>query len=325
MKTLKVIFFIFGILVLLLIAGGGYVKMALPNTGPPPKLIIKVNEKRLENGRYLANHVTICVDCHSKRNWALFAGPLSGDSLGEGGEVFNREMGFPGIFYSPNITQAKLKDWSDGEIFRAVTTGVSKDGRALFPLMPAHRFGKMDKEDIYDIIAYVRTLKPIEKDIPKSEIDFPVNFLVNTMPQKASFVKKPDPVDSIQYGAYLVNAAGCVDCHSKVDNGQIVSGTEFGGGMEFPQPAGILRSPNISPHSTYGIGTWTKAQFIKRFKVYTSPDYKPAQITLKDLNTPMPWSMYSGMKDRDLGAIFDYLKTLTPKENQVARFSPPKN
>ena len=43
-----------------------------------------------------------------------------------------------------------------------ITTGVTKDGRAMFPVMPYTYYGQMDEEDIKCIIAYIRTLKPIE-------------------------------------------------------------------------------------------------------------------------------------------------------------------
>lgn len=57
--------------------------------------------------------------------------PLAGD-LGAGGERFSTDMGFPGTIYSPNITPHNLKEWTDGEIFRAITSGVNKYGKAIF-------------------------------------------------------------------------------------------------------------------------------------------------------------------------------------------------
>jgi mono/diheme cytochrome c family protein len=321
MKALRVIALLAGIFVLLLIAGGIYLKLALPNTGPSPDLKVALTPKRIANGQYLANHVTVCMDCHSKRDWGLFAGPITGTDLGAGGEVFNKDMGFPGVFYAANITPAAIGNWTDGDVFRAVTTGVSKDGRALFPLMASHRFGKMDREDIYDIIAYLRTLKPVRNDIPHSEPEFPVNFLINTMPKKADFSKKPSISDTIKYGAYLINAAGCVECHSKVDKGSVIAGTEFGGGMEFKQPAGILRSPNITFDMETGIGSWSKEQFVRRFKSYKAPDYKPAKVGKGQMNTPMPWTMFGGMKETDLEALYVYLRQIKPIKNNVVRLT----
>jgi len=322
MKVLKVVALLVCIFALLLIAGGTYIKLALPDTGTPPDIKVKRTPERIENGKYLANHVAVCMDCHSKRDWGLFAGPMMDTEIGAGGEVFNQQMGFPGSFYAANITPAALGDWTDGDIFHAVTTGVSKDGSALFPIMASQRFGKMDREDIYDIIAYLRSLDPVNKLIPESVADFPVNFLINTMPQKASFNKKPNPADTLRYGAYLVNAAGCVDCHSKTDKGSVIPGTEFGGGMEFKQAAGTLRSPNITADGTSGLGSWTKEQFVKRFKTYASPNYKEVRVAKNEMNTPMPWAMYGGMKDSDLEAIYFFFKQSKPIKNKVIRFTP---
>jgi mono/diheme cytochrome c family protein len=205
MKALKVILALLGIVVLLVAAAGAYIKIALPDTGKAPIITINSSPERIENGRYLANYVTGCMDCHSSRDWALFAGPMKKGGFGGGGEVFNQKMGFPGSFYAPNITPYHLKHWTDGELFHAITTGVSKDGRALFPLMAAHRFGRMDREDIYDIIAYIRTLAPVVNDVPVSRADFPVNFIINTMPKPAAFQNKPQHTDIVRYGGYLVN------------------------------------------------------------------------------------------------------------------------
>jgi mono/diheme cytochrome c family protein len=189
----------------------------------------------------------------------------------------------------------------------------------LFPLMGYHRFGQLDKEDIYAVIAYIRGLEPIKKDIPESEPDFPVNFLINTMPQEAAFTTRPSEADQVAYGKYLVTATGCVDCHSKTDKGAVIPGTEFGGGMEFAGPNGIVRSANITMHKQTGIGNWTKEAFVARFKAYVDSNYVSPKVAPGDVNTPMPWTMYSGMKEQDLAAIFTYLSTVKPIEHQVIR------
>ncbi|MDQ7947412.1 MAG: c-type cytochrome [Pedobacter sp.] len=321
MKVLKVMLGLLALVVLLILAAGTYVKFALPNVGEAPKLSIQSTPEKIERGRYLANHVTVCMDCHSRRDWTLFAGPMKSEGIGGGGERFDQKMGFPGEFYAPNITPAKLNSWTDGEIFRAITAGVNKDGKALFPLMASHRFGQMDKEDIYAIITYIRTLKPVENTVPPGKLDFPVNFLVNTMPKKAAFTTLPKAGDSVLYGGYLVNAAGCVDCHSKMDKGSIVPGSEFGGGMEFNFPQGVVRSPNITADVQTGIGSWTKEQFVQRFKQYAAAGYQAPSVS-NGMNTPMPWNMYAGMNDQDLGAIYTYLKTVKTINNQVVRFEP---
>lgn len=320
MKFLRILGIIV-ILIVLLVAGAAiYVKTFLPDTGKAPDLKVDITPERVERGKYLANHVTLCMDCHSTRDWSVFAGPMTGQEVGGGGEVFSREMGFPGTFYAKNITPYHLGDWSDGEIFHAITTGVNKYGKALFPLMAYPRFGKMDKEDILSIIAYIRTLEPVKKDIPEAEIDFPVNFLINTMPAQAAFTTIPDTADKVKYGAYVANAAGCVQCHSREEKGQTIPGTEFGGGFEFGQPAGVARSANITPDKETGIGNWTLEMFTGKFKAYTDSSYVPKKLAPDEVNTPMPWAMYAGMTTTDLEAIYAYLQTVRPIRNQVVKF-----
>lgn len=68
----------------------------------------------------------------------------------------------------------------------------------------------MDKEDIYSIITYIRTLEPINNVVPQTKLDFPVNLINNTLPKDAHFSDLPDEKNTIAYGKYLVNAAGCV-------------------------------------------------------------------------------------------------------------------
>lgn len=319
-KIIKIGTWLVGALIIAAVVGLSYIKIALPNTGEIEELNILSTEKQIKHGEYLANHVMVCMDCHSQRDWTKFSGPVIEGTLGKGGEIFDQNMGFPGTFVSKNITPAALSSWTDGEIFHAITTGVSKDGRALFPIMPYTHYGSVDRNDIEAIIAYLRTLPPIESINQKSKVDFPMNFIINTLPQKAAFIDKPSKDNPIQYGAYLTNAAGCYDCHTEQEKGKFI-GEDFAGGMQFRFDDGsILRSPNITPHKT-GIGSWTEKQFIERFKQYVDSGYSAPTIKRGSFQTVMPWTMYAGMKREDLAAIFAYLKTLEPKERAVKRFS----
>lgn len=320
MKILRILGIVALVLLLVVLLAGVYVKTVLPSTGEPEDLQIERTPERVERGRYLANHVAVCMDCHGTRDWSLFSGPMVPGDEGAGGERFSREMGFPGTFYAPNITPYHLGEWTDGEVLKAVTTGETKDHRALFPLMGYLRFGKMDQEDVYSIIAYIRTLKPVERSVPPRELDFPVNFLVNTMPAPASFSEKPNPSDKVKYGAYLANVAGCVECHSQTEKGAIIPGTEFGGGMEFHQPAGIARSANITPDPKTGIGNWSEEQFVAMFRSFTDSSYIHRKMGPDEVNTPMPWVMYGGMTTEDLSAIYAYLRSLKPLDHKVVHY-----
>lgn len=320
-KLLRALLVIVGILVAAIGLSAAYVYFFLPNVGKPEDIKIAITPERVERGKYLAEHVALCIDCHSTRDYSQFSGPMVEGTSGKGGDSFPPEFGFPGTFYAKNITPYTLSKWTDGEILRAVTTGVSKDGSALFPLMPYLHFGVSDKEDIYSIIAYIRTLPEIQNDVPDSKPDFPVNILLRLQPSKAVFTARPPESDTIKYGQYLATMASCVDCHSKEKRGEIIEGTEYGGGREFALPGGVVRSANITFHAT-GINGWTREQFIARFKAYTDSAYRSPMLKPNDFNTPMPWVMYGGMKETDLAAIYAYLKTVSVQDNKVEKFTP---
>lgn len=322
-KVFKWLGIIIGVVLLLIFTGIGYIKMALPNVGDAPDLKVEISPERVERGKYLANCVTVCMDCHSTRDWSQFAGPLVAGTEGIGGERFDRTMGFPGIFYSKNITPTGIGSWTDGEVYRAITAGVDKNNEPLFPVMPYHYYGKMADEDIYSIIAYVRSLPAKESSIPAREMDFPIDLIMRTMPLKGTPSILPEPSDTKAYGQYLVNASGCRECHSKVDDkGQVLPGFEFGGGRAFEMPGGTLTTPNITSHAT-GLGYWSQQQFVAKFKAYQDSTYQSPKIDfMKEYNSIMPWMMYSNMKESDLAAIYEYLKTLKPIDNETTNWKP---
>ena len=310
------------VLVLLIVILISYVKIALPNVGDAPDLKVEGTAGRIARGEYLANNVTVCIDCHSTRDWSKFSGPIVEGSFGKGGELFDQKFGFPGSFYARNITPQGISRYTDGELFRLITTGVNKEGKAIFPVMPYHNYGRMDEEDIKSIIAYIRTLKPIKNDIPPSSPDFPMNIIINTIPSKASFTKMPAKTDVVNYGKYLSNAASCMDCHTQFEKGKLIAGTEFGGGREFPFPDGaVVRSANISPDNS-GLGAWTEQAFLDRFRTNTDSAMMSRTIKPGEFNSIMPWTMYARMTQEDLKAIYAYLKTVKPISNTVVKFSP---
>ncbi len=320
-KIVRAVLIIFLVLIAAVFLIAAYVKTALPNVGAPPDIKVSITPERVERGKYLVNHVSICMDCHSQRNWNMYAGPIAEGTFGGGGEKFGKEGGFPGTLYSKNITPYTLHNWTDGEIFRAITSGQSKYDKALFPLMGYPAYGKMDREDLYSIIAYLRTLPQNKNEVPARELDFPLNILVNTMPSKATLFVRPDTNNAVAYGQYLITIARCVECHSKEDKGSVIAGTEFGGGREFNFPNGTsCYTANITPDKETGIGNWSKETFIQRFKqsVDSSNNRKP--VGKNDFNTVMPWLMYRGMTPKDLSSIYEYLRTVKPIKNKVQHF-----
>jgi mono/diheme cytochrome c family protein len=322
-KILKYLGYLLVVVVIVIAGLLTYVKLALPDVGEAEDLKIDYTAERIERGRYLANSVTVCMDCHSKRDWSKFSGPLTEGTLGMGGDRFDQSMGLPGLFYARNITPSGINRYTDGELFRLITSGVTKEGRAMFPLMPYPYYGRMDKEDIYSIISYVRSIPAIENDVPDSAPDFPMNFIINTIPKKAVHQTKPDKADLLAYGAYMTNAAGCAECHTQIDKGRIIPGLMFGGGREFKFPDGsVVATANITPDKDTGIGSWTEEMFLKRFKAYADSTYTPISVAAGEFNSVMPWTMYGRMNEEDLAAIYAYLRTVNPISNTVVKFKP---
>lgn len=322
-KLLKVTGILLAVLVVVIIGSLTYITQALPNIPAPADLKVEATPARVARGQYLANHVTVCMDCHSTRDWNKFAGPIEPGTLGKGGEVFDRSMNFPGRFVSKNITPFNLKGWSDGELYRAITSGVSKDGHAFFPVMPYPYYNKLATEDVYSIIAYLGTLPSRESHPEASKADFPMNIILHTIPKPPHPMALSKPTDP-DYGAYMVNASGCRECHTKMENGKAV-GEPFAGGFEFRFPNGsVTRSANITPDTLTGIGAWDRATFIRKFRQFADSSYVPTPVDWKagDFQTVMPWTMYGGMSEQDLGAIYDHLRMLPAVRNKVEYWTP---
>lgn len=310
------------LLLVLVVAGGalGYLFAGYPSVGELPAVTLPTDPERIERGRYLARNVAMCVECHSSRDWSRYAGPMVEDKLGAGGEEF---AGGFGTVYAPNITPAGIGSWSDQQLYAAVATGVTVDGTSLFPIMPYPHYGAMDQRDLEDILAYIRTLEPVEHQVPAGELNFPLNLIVRTMPAAPQHQPRPAETDTVAYGRYLLNAASCADCHTPQEKGAPIPGMTLAGGFEFTGPWGTVRSANITPDKQTGIGTWTREQFIERFKGPEQRHNRGDRVAAGEFNTIMPWGSYAGMTEQDLGALYDYLMTVEPVNNRVQVSSAP--
>jgi len=320
----KILGFVILGLIVIIFAGIAYIIWFQPRI-PIQDIKVDVSAYRVARGNYLANHVLVCIDCHSTRDWTKFSGPVISGTEGKGGEKFDQALGFPGIFISANITPYHLSGWTDGELYRAITSGVGKGNQPFFPVMPYLYYGMLDTEDIYSVMTYIRTLNPIPFDPPASNPDFPMNILLHLIPAAAHPSKSPAPSDSLNYGKYLVLAGSCIECHTQADKrGKLVEGMSFAGGREFQMPSGVVRSANITPDKETGIGSYTSQVFINRFKAYDPAIHPLVTVKEKDFNSIMPWSMFAGMTAGDLSSIYRYLHSLSPIRNQVVRFTPIK-
>lgn len=321
-KFFKIAMYIFGGLFVLLVIGYAYLMTSFPKAEPAPDMKIVATPEMIEKGKYLANTFAGCIDCHSMRDYDKFAGPLKPGTEGMGGMDFGEGAGF---VPAKNITSDKetgIGDWTDGEIFRAVTQGVDRDGKMLGPMMPFTFFRNMDENDVKAIIAYIRTLPPIRNEVPEHDFNFPVNLIFRTIPSpQTDFKPAPDKNNSVARGEYI--AISCKVCHSPMDGPDFVKDKMYGGGVDMPGPnGGTIRSANISPDKETGIGKWTKEEFILKFKSYLNPEVHNAPVKSGEFNTVMPWTFMAAGTDEDLGAIYDFLMTQPPVVNKVEKFTP---
>lgn len=277
----------------------------------------------IARGEYLANHVAACMDCHSKRDFSKYSGPVVPGTEGGGGLVFNEKFGLPGVLYGKNITpdsETGIGTWTDDELLRAMTQGINKKGDTLFPLMPYTNFNRMAKEDLMSIIAYIRTLKPINNKVPERQLKVPIAMVYPAkflQPSVDGNVRPPEN-DHVKYGQYLITMADCGTCHSPLTPQGPDMSRMYAGGYSFDLGSNKVNSANITPDSATGIGTWTEERFLNKFTPYREEknyNYDPGKQ-----NTIMPLSLLAGMKDEDLKAIYAYLRTVKPISNKVEKF-----
>lgn len=274
-------------------------------------LRIEPTPERIERGRYLANAVNACLHCHTAHDDTKRSHPRIGPE-GAGGACYTPEMDFPGYVCIPNITPDKetgIGAWTDDEILRAIREGVSRDGRTLFPMMPYGVYKDLSDEDAYSIVAYLRTLEPVNRPEPHAtKINFPVDFFIEFEPASLEApVPSPDRNDQAAWGRYMATVAGCRDCH-----------LDGKGGSEYPTSAGVVRTSNITTHET-GVLPPTADAFVRLFKSYEGGTL-PDGVVESDY-TPMPWETYTQMTEEDLRAIHGYFLSVEPVENQVQTYA----
>lgn len=275
--------------------------------------------KVIARGDYLAHNVSQCMDCHSFRDTGRFSMPIvPGTEGGGAGFAFGKAEGIPGEVTPPNITPFALKDWTDEEIVRAITHGVNKKGDTLFPMMPYNAYSRMTKSDILSIVAYLRTLKPIERTTAPRHLEIPMSMLGPLPEGNLDNNTMPDPSDKIKYGQYLVTAAVCSECHTPMGAQGPDFSKMFSGGFLFDLGFMKVTVANITPDSTTGIGAWTEEMFVNKFRNNASDqvvNMRPGRE-----NTVMPWANYGKMTDEDLKAIYAFLRTVKPISNKVEKW-----
>ena len=313
---------IFAVLVLVLAVAVTFTVGWHPFIGPRARPLtarkFESTPQRLARGRYLVQNVTDCMGCHAEHDWTAHDAPVLPNTLGAGQDM-DVLKGFPGKVYSPNITpdtETGAGNWSDDQLARAIREGVSHDGRALFPFMPYPDFHSMSDEDLASVIVYLRSLPGVHKQRPSTELVFPVNYLIRSVPEPLDVpVPEPDLSTPEKRGKYLVTIAGCMDCHTPQDaHGRPLPGMDSAGGFILDGPWGRVASANITSDPS-GISYYDQATFTEAIRT--------GFVGARKLNQIMPWHTYRAMTDEDIVAMFAYLKTLRPVRHHVDNTEPP--
>lgn len=290
-----------------------------PNARPANDRVFEVTEARLARGRYLVEGPAACLHCHSEPDLSDPKYPALPGRLGAGWEMPIPELG---RVVSPNITsdlETGLGRWTDDEVARAIQEGISRDGSALFPVMPYPLFAQLDDEDLASIVVFIRTLAPVHSPMDRSELIFPLNYIVNTIPTPVLEPRPSHPSSTPEdRGRYLVTISGCRDCHSPIDAmGALLPGLAFSGGAIFHDP-GQNMAPVFSLNLTSdasGLAHYDESFFLQVLR--------SGQLSGRTLNHIMPFGHFKNMTDEDLIDIWAYIRALPPVKHRVSNTDPP--
>ncbi|MEO5510686.1 MAG: c-type cytochrome [Longimicrobiales bacterium] len=243
-------------------------------------------------GQRMATAIGKCVECHGA--------DLAGKTMMENGAM--------GLLASSNLTRGKGgigATYTDADFVRALRHGVRPDGSTLV-FMPSQEYTYFNDEDLAALIAYLRTIPPVDKDKPQTQLGpvARVLYLTKAMPLiPAEWIDHESmarPViargPTAEYGKYLARVGGCKGCHSE----------NLAGGS-----AGEPGTPPAANLTPAGIGKWTYDDFVRALRQGTRPDGRT-------LSPAMPFVYTAQMTDDEIRAVWEYLKTV-PSVETVAK------
>ena len=250
-------------------------------------IAIPADDASIERGRHLAVSVGLCTECHES--------DLRGQVM-EDDALFGRLV-------AKNLTTGKGGiggSRTDLELVAAIRHGIDPDGKPLI-VMPSSFYNKLSDTDIGAIIAYIRSVPPVDNEVPSTAMG-PLGRLfvlmagddlltAQAIDHTAPSAAMPEQGVTVEYGQYL--AVACSACH----------GDNLGGGTGESGPA-----PNITPSGA--IGKWTEEQFIRTLRLGVTPD----QRKLDPEN--MPWKSFGQMTDPELKAVWLYLQSIPPSSEE---------
>jgi mono/diheme cytochrome c family protein len=244
-------------------------------------LTIPTDSAALERGHRLATTLGKCGDCHA-------------DDFG--GKVFIDGMPFA-YLATPNLTGgtgSQVASWSPAQWDQAIRHGIGPDQRSLV-IMPSDSYQYLTDEDAAALIAYLKTLPKVDRELPARQLG-PVArglFAAGKLPIFEGAKVAHDSVGSrppMGEGEYLARTTGCYGCHGPNLTGGLLPGEP---------PEMMVPAANIS---TSGMINWTLADFATLLRTGKRPDGS-------QVNDRMPWKYTAAMTDGEIAALWNYLRS----------------
>lgn len=298
------------ILVLIVVLAMIKVFVLSPSSRPAPSMTARNTPEAVARGEYLAKNVMGCIYCHSQGDPNAPGAPITDPTPFAGRDWTDKDG--PGVLVAPNLTfdgATGLGNWTDGEVVRAIREGVSRDGHALFMMMPYPVYAQtMSDEDALAIVSYLRSLTPVSRSLPRTKLKFPISALVRLMPEPLETPASVPTEGTEQYDAWLLRAALCSSCHDTIDERhQTIPGKELAGGQLIDEQR-LIYAPNITPDLTTGIGGFSDEDILNTLDG-KARNGRPLEL--------MPASVYRGLTDGDKKAIVRALRRMPPVVNAV--------
>ena len=264
----------------------GAYRLYAPHGAPAPVVTVQATADQLLVAGRRANG---CTGCHSSTGNL----PLDGGTtnfFGGGGPPL-------GTLVPPNLTPGgPLKDWTDGQIIRAIREGVDRDGHPLI-IMPSDTFHRLSDADVQILVAYLRSQPASTHTTPERDVSLLGLALVGIglfptaeQPHIDGPQSAPPNAVSPEYGQYLVDTTGCRLCH--------------GPNLEGRTPGGF--GPPAGPSLRAIVPNWPEAEFVKFFRTGVDPNGRAIDPEL------MPWrDIGLAYTDDELRAIYAYVHGLS--------------
>jgi mono/diheme cytochrome c family protein len=263
-----------------------------------------------ERGRYIFGAAGGC-GCHT----------VPGQPVNSGGRRYDGPFG---TVYSTNITpdrQTGIGGWSDEQIITAIRLGRRPNGERLVPVHPYTVFNGMADGDLRALVAFLKTVPPVNRTNRPREITVPLFERVFLPAWLAAFAPRETPparapMSGLARGEYLVKAvAHCGECHTPRTVTMAPDLSRFLAGN--PRGPENSRVPNITPDAATGL-TWSEEEIAE----YLGTGNKPDGDVAGGLMGEVIQGTLAGYKDltrADRLAIARYLKTVPAVRHRVER------